>query len=40
VNTINPHNISFIKMIVEGFGPLMFKGAAKTIQKDKPPIFF
>ena len=40
VNTINPHNISFIKMIVEGFEPHVFKGAAKTIEKYKPPIFF
>ena len=40
VNTINPPNISFIKMIVEGFEPHVFKGAAKTIEKYKPPIFF
>ncbi|HMG89292.1 MAG TPA: FkbM family methyltransferase [Chryseolinea sp.] len=40
VATINPHNISFIKMIVEGFEPHVFKGAVKTIEKYKPPIFF
>jgi FkbM family methyltransferase len=40
VATINPVNISFIKMIVEGFEPHVFKGAVKTIEKYKPPIFF
>ena len=40
VNTIKPSKISFIKMIVEGFEPHVFKGAAKTIQKFKPPVFF
>jgi hypothetical protein len=27
-------------MIVEGFEPHVFKGAAKTIEKYRPPIFF
>lgn len=40
VKTINPYNVSFIKMIVEGFEPHVFKGAAQTIEKYKPPIFF
>jgi FkbM family methyltransferase len=37
---INPESVSFIKMIVEGFEPLVFKGAYRTIQKYRPPIFF
>jgi FkbM family methyltransferase len=40
VATINPDNISFIKMIVEGFEPHVFKGAIKTIERYRPPIFF
>lgn len=40
VNAINPDDISFIKMIVEGFEPHVFKGAVKTIEKHRPPIFF
>ena len=40
VDAMDPNDISFIKMIVEGFEPLVFKGAAKTIEKYKPPIFF
>lgn len=40
VATINPPKVSFIKMIVEGFEPHVFKGGAKTIEKYKPPIFF
>ncbi|HEX6892881.1 MAG TPA: FkbM family methyltransferase [Chryseolinea sp.] len=40
VATLNPDNISFIKMIVEGFEPHVFKGAVKTIERYRPPIFF
>ena len=40
VSALNPPKISFIKMIVEGFEPEVFKGGWKTIKKYKPPIFF
>jgi FkbM family methyltransferase len=40
VDAMDPNDISFIKMIVEGFEPLVFKGAVKTIERYKPPIFF
>jgi len=37
---LNPAKISFIKMIVEGFEPEVFKGGWKTIKKYRPSIFF
>lgn len=37
---IGPSKIVFIKMIVEGFEPEVFKGGWATIKKDKPSIFF
>jgi FkbM family methyltransferase len=40
VNELNPANIAFIKLIVEGFEPEVFKGGWNTIQKYRPPIFF
>lgn len=40
IDTINPQKVSFIKMIVEGFEPQVFKGAIKTIEKHRPHIFF
>jgi FkbM family methyltransferase len=40
VSELNPKHISFIKMIVEGFEPEVFKGGWKTIKKYRPPIFF
>ncbi|MBK5277346.1 MAG: FkbM family methyltransferase [Bacteroidia bacterium] len=39
-NELNPVKIAFIKLIVEGFEPEVFKGGWKTIQKFRPPIFF
>jgi len=39
VKTINPDNISFIKMIVEGYEPQVFKGAINSIKRFRPPIF-
>lgn len=40
LSTVDPVKVSFIKMIVEGFEPIVFKGAVKTIEKYRPPIFF
>lgn len=40
VSKINPTKISFIKMIVEGFEPEIFKGGWEIIKKYRPPIFF
>ena len=40
VSKLNPSKISFIKMIVEGFEPEVFKGGWNTLEKYKPPIFF
>jgi len=40
VQTMDIKNISFIKMIVEGFEPQVFKGSWQTIKTHKPPIFF
>ena len=40
VESLNPPKISFIKMIVEGFEPEVFKGGWNTIRKYRPPIFF
>jgi FkbM family methyltransferase len=40
VSTLNPPAISFIKMIVEGFEPEVFKGGWNTIERFKPPVFF
>ena len=40
VKTLNPPKISFVKMIVEGFEPEVFKGGLKTFEKYKPPVFF
>ena len=40
VGELNPTNIAFIKLIVEGFEPEVFKGGWNTIQKYRPPIFF
>jgi FkbM family methyltransferase len=37
---LKPAKISFIKMIVEGFEPEVFKGGWNTIRKFRPPIFF
>jgi len=37
---LNPSKIAFIKLIVEGFEPEVFKGGWNTILKYKPPIFF
>lgn len=40
VEEVKPAKISFIKMIVEGFEPEVFKGGWYTIRKYRPPIFF
>jgi FkbM family methyltransferase len=40
MDTLSPSKITFIKLIVEGFEPEVFKGAWNTIAKYKPPIFF
>lgn len=40
IETLNPPKISFVKMIVEGFEPEVFKGGWNTIRKYRPPIFF
>jgi hypothetical protein len=40
VQKLNPSRIAFIKLIVEGFEPEVFKGGWNTIIKYKPPIFF
>jgi FkbM family methyltransferase len=40
IPTIGHADISFIKLIVEGFEPQVFEGAVQTIEKYKPPIFF
>ena len=40
VRQLNPRKISFIKLIVEGYEPEVFKGGFNTIEKYKPPIFF
>lgn len=40
VTTLDPPKISFIKMIVEGFEPEVFKGGWNTIKTFRPPIFF
>lgn len=40
VNNLNPENITFIKLIVEGFEPEVLKGGWNTINKHKPVIFF
>lgn len=40
VNKLNPANIAFIKLIVEGFEPEVFNGGWNTILKYRPPIFF
>jgi FkbM family methyltransferase len=40
VQSTDIQKISFIKMIVEGFEPEVFRGGWKTIKKHKPPIFF
>ena len=40
VTELNPPKISFVKMIVEGFEPEVFKGGLKTFEKYKPAVFF
>ena len=40
VDKIKPSRIAFIKLIVEGFEPEVFKGGWKTIYTYRPPIFF
>lgn len=40
INKLDPPKISFIKLIVEGFEPEVFKGGWNTIKKYRPPIFF
>ena len=40
MTSINSPRISFIKLIVEGYEPEVFKGGWETIKKFKPPIFF
>ena len=40
VSALNPPQISFIKMIVEGFEPEVFKGGWHALKNFKPPIFF
>ncbi|HEU5290846.1 MAG TPA: FkbM family methyltransferase, partial [Cyclobacteriaceae bacterium] len=35
-----PSKIAFIKLIVEGFEPEVFKGGWNTISQYKPPVFF
>jgi len=40
IDKLNPPKIAFIKLIVEGFEPEVFKGGWKTISTYKPPIFF
>jgi FkbM family methyltransferase len=39
VDNLNPPDISFIKMIVEGFEPEVLKGGWNTLKRFKPPIF-
>ena len=39
-SSLNTPNISFIKLIVEGYEPEALKGGWNTIEKYKPPIFF
>jgi FkbM family methyltransferase len=40
VDDLSPKHISFIKLIVEGFEPEVFRGGWKTIEKYRPAIFF
>ena len=40
VEQLNPQKISFIKLIVEGYEPEVFKGGFNTLKKYKPPVFF
>jgi FkbM family methyltransferase len=40
ISKLNPPKISFIKLIVEGFEPEVFKGGWNTLKRYKPPIFF
>lgn len=40
IEELNPIKISFMKMIVEGYEPEVFKGGWNTIRKYRPPIFF
>ena len=40
VEQLNPQKISFIKLIVEGYEPEVFKGGFNTLKKFKPPVFF
>ena len=40
IDELNPSGISFIKLIVEGYEPEVFKGGWNTIRKYKPPIYF
>ena len=40
VRKLNPLSITFIKLIVEGFEPEVFKGGWNTIKNYKPVIFF
>jgi FkbM family methyltransferase len=40
IETLKPARISFIKMIVEGYEPEVFRGGWKTIRKYTPPIYF
>ena len=40
IEEIKPSKIAFIKLIVEGFEPEVFKGGWNTISTYKPPIFF
>jgi FkbM family methyltransferase len=40
ITNLDPPRIAFVKLIVEGYEPEVFKGGWKTIEKYKPPIFF
>ena len=40
IELVKPSKIAFIKLIVEGFEPEVFRGGWKTISTHKPPIFF
>jgi FkbM family methyltransferase len=40
IDKLNPKKIAFVKLIVEGFEPEVFKGGWNTLKKYKPPIFF
>lgn len=40
IEELKPTKIAFIKLIVEGFEPEVFKGGWKAISRYKPPIFF